>query len=174
MRPLSRQRILFPVATFAAVAIYVIWWVTYAGIHYEPRYSIRPPGAAAEVRGTSIRLMSLVRSDQLADANGGPPELPYPGAVWVVAEFESLRHNPVEKLSCSSTTLLGPQGRLWDPEMFRVERLKECQTDNPVGQVVRYESIYMVPARYAEQLIGIAVEDHSSAARTPVLRPALP
>ena len=80
-------RILFPVAVFAAVVIYLIWWVTYAGIHYNPRYSIRPPGAAADVNGTSVRLVSLVRSDLLTDASGGPPEVPDPGAVWVVAEF---------------------------------------------------------------------------------------
>ena len=71
MRPLPMQRVLFPIAAFAAVAIYLIWWVTYAGIHYNARYSIRPPGAAAEVEGSSVRLLSLVRSDRLADASGG-------------------------------------------------------------------------------------------------------
>jgi hypothetical protein len=172
MRVLPRQRILFPVAAFAAVAIYVTWWVTYAGIHYEPRYSIRAPGAAAEVKGTSVRLLSLVRSDRLADASGGPPELPHPGAVWVVAEFESLQHDPAEKLLCSSMRLLGPQGRLWNPELFRVQRaMQECQPNQPVGQAVRYESVYVVPARYADQLIGIALEDRSTAARTQVIRP---
>jgi hypothetical protein len=172
MRALPMKRILFPVAAFAAVAIYVVWWVTYAGIHYDPRYSLRPPGAAADVKGTSVRLLSLVRSDQLADASGGPPEIPHPGAVWVVAEFESTQHDPADKLSCGSTRLLGPQGRLWNPELFRVQRtMQECQSSQPVGQAVRYESIFMVPARYADQLIGIALEDRSTAARTQVIRP---
>ena len=97
MRPLPMQRILFPIAAFAAVAIYLIWWVTHAGIHYHARYSIRPPGAATEVEGSSVRLLSLVRSDRLADASGGMPVFPDPGAVWVVGEFESLRHDPAEK-----------------------------------------------------------------------------
>jgi hypothetical protein len=153
------------------VAIYLIWWVNYAGIHYDPRYSIRPPGAGAEVRGTSVRLLSLVRSDKLADASGGRPELPHLGAVWVVAEFESVQHDPAEKFSCGSTRLLGPQGRLWDPELFRVQRALECKPENPVGQAVRYESIFMVPARYADQLIGVALEDRSTAARTQVIKP---
>jgi hypothetical protein len=172
MSVLPMQRILFPVATFAAVAVYVIWWVTYAGIHYEPRYAIQPPGATAEVKGTSVRLLSLVRSDRLADARGGPPELPHPDAVWVVAVFESVQHDPAEKLFCGSTRLLGPQGRLWNPELFRVQRaIEDCKPNHPVGQVVRYESIFMVPARYADQLIGIALEDRSTAARTHVIRP---
>jgi hypothetical protein len=172
MRALSMRRVLFPVATFAAVAVYVTWWVTYAGIHYEPRYAIQPPVAAAEVAGTSVRLLSLVRSDRLADASGGSPELPHPGAVWVVAEFESVQHDPAEKLSCGSTRLLGPQGRLWNPELFRVQRaMEDCKPNHPVGEAVRYESIFMVPARYADQLIGIALEDRSTAARTQVIRP---
>ena len=49
MRLLPIRRILFAVAAFAAVLIYLIWWVTYAGIHFNPRYSVRPPGASAEV-----------------------------------------------------------------------------------------------------------------------------
>jgi hypothetical protein len=165
-------RILFPVAVFAAVVIYLIWWVTYAGIHYNPRYSIRPPGAAADVNGTSVRLVSLVRSDLLTDASGGPPEVPHPGAVWVVAEFETVRHNPAEEFVCG-TKLLGPRQRSWIPEPYLVKRVTEsCQLHNPVGQAVRSESIFMVPARYADQLIGIAFFDNSTAARTQVIRPA--
>ena len=152
----------------------MIWWVTYAGIHYNARYSIRPPGAAAEVEGSSVRLLSLVRSDQLADASGGMPLFPDPGAVWVVGEFESVRHDPAEKFLCG-TRLLGPQRRVWIPEPFpEVKRVTEdCQTNNPVGQAVRFESIFMVPARYADQLIGIELYDPSTAARTPVLTPPL-
>lgn len=47
---LPMRRILFAVAALAAVLIYLIWWVTYAGIHYIPRYTVRPPGAAGEVQ----------------------------------------------------------------------------------------------------------------------------
>jgi hypothetical protein len=171
MRPLPMQRILFPVAAFAAVAVYVIWWVTYAGIHYNARYTIHQPGAAAEVQGTSVRLVSLVRSDQLVDANGGPARFPHPGAVWVVAEFELVRHDPAKEFLCG-TQLLGPQRRTWIPESYVVKRaIERCQPDNPVGQAVRSESIFMVPARYADQLVGIALFDNSTAARTPVLTP---
>jgi hypothetical protein len=174
VKSLPLQRILLLIAALAAVAIYLIWWVTYAGIHYNTRYSVRPPGAPAEVQGTSVRLLSLVRSGQLADASGGPPEVPDPGAIWVVAEFEAVRHDPAEKFLCSSTTLLGPQGRVWIPELFRVQRrTEECRPNLPVDQAVRYESIFMVPARYADQLIGIALWDNTTPARAPVLTPAL-
>jgi hypothetical protein len=81
MRLLPLRRILFVVAAFAVVLIYLIWWVSYAGIHYTARYTIRSPGASGEVQGTTVRVLSLTRSDQLADAEEGEPDLPYPGAV---------------------------------------------------------------------------------------------
>jgi hypothetical protein len=169
MRPLSMRRILLPLAAFAAVVIYVIWWVTYAGIHYNPRYSIRPPDAVAEVQGTTVRLVSLVRAGELTDAGGGPPELPVPGAVWVVAELETVRLNPAKEFPCGAK-LLGPEGRLWNSEPFRVRRATEwCKPDNPVGQAVRFESIFLVPARYADKLIGVALVDLGTAERTAVL-----
>ena len=172
MRLLPIRRILFAVAAFAAVLIYLIWWVTYAGIHFNPRYSVRPPGASAEVSGTSVRLLSLIRADQLHNAAGGEPASPDTGVVWVVAEFESVRHDPVEKFSCG-TRLVGPQRRVWIPEPVpSVKRVtEECRPNNPVGQAVRFESIFKVPARYADQLIGIELFDNSTAARTPVLTP---
>jgi hypothetical protein len=97
MRLLPLRRILFVVAAFAVVLIYLIWWVSYAGIHYTARYTIRSPGASGEVQGTTVRVLSLTRSDQLADAEEGEPDLPYPGAVWVVAELEALWHDPAKE-----------------------------------------------------------------------------
>ena len=171
MRLLPLRRILFAVGALAVVLVYLIWWVTYAGIHYNPRYSVRPPGASAEVQGTSVRLLSLIRADQLRNSAGGQPALPDPGAVWVVAEFEVVRHDPANEFGCE-TKLLGPQRRLWATESFHTSRSTDsCQRDNPVGQAVRFESIFMVPDRYAQQLTGIALADSSTAARTQVLRP---
>jgi hypothetical protein len=79
MRVLPLRPILFALAAFAAVLIYLIWWVSYAGIHYIPRYNLRPPGASGEVQGTSVRLLSMIRSDQLAAVEGGQPGIPEPG-----------------------------------------------------------------------------------------------
>ena len=50
MRMLPVRRILLVVAAVTAVSIYLIWWVTYAGIHYTPRYSLRPAGASGDVQ----------------------------------------------------------------------------------------------------------------------------
>ncbi len=167
----STRRILFVVAAFAAVGIYLIWWVTYAGIHYIPRFSMRPPGASGESHGASIRLLSLTRADQLSDAGGGQPALPEPGAVWVVAELEVVRHDPVKEFFCEAQ-LLGPEGRLWSVASVRVQRpTPDCNRDLGVGQPARSESIFMVPSRYADQLSGLALTDSSSAARTPVITP---
>ena len=85
-----------------------------------------------------------------------------------------MRHDPVEELVCGAK-LLGPQQRSWIPESYLVKRATEsCQLNNPVGQAVRSESIFMVPARYADQLVGIALFDNSTAARTQVIRPPEP
>jgi hypothetical protein len=174
MRLLQRRRMLFPIAAFAAVGIYLIWWVTYAGIHFAPRFSMRPPGASGELAGASIRLLSLTRADRLADVKGGRPELPEPGAVWIVAELEAVQHDSTKDFLCD-TRLLGPEQRLWPKaSLLRVSRaLPYCDSDLTVGEhTSRFESIFMVPARYADQLSGIALMDTSSAARTPVIRPA--
>jgi hypothetical protein len=173
MKLLPIRRILFPIAAFAAVGIYLIWWVTYAGIHFIPRFSLRPPGASGELAGTSIRVLSLTRAHQLTDAKGGQPGIPDPGAVWIVAELEAVRHDPTKDFFCD-TRLLGPEQRLWSTaSLLQVSRaMPSCKSDLVVGQPTRFESIFMVPARYADQLSGIALMDGSSAARTPVIRPA--
>ena len=171
MSVLDMRRILFAVAALAAVGIYLIWWVTYAGMHYIPRFSMRPPGASGESHGASIRLLSLTQTDQLGDAEGGQPALPDPGAVWIVAELEVVRHDPAEEFFCEAQ-LLGPERRLWSTASVRVNRsTPDCSRDRGVGQPARVESIFMVPARYADQLSGLALTDSSSAARTPVITP---
>jgi hypothetical protein len=172
MRALPLRRILFAVAALAAVLIYLIWWVTYADIHFEPRYSLRPPGESAEVQGSSVRLLSLVRSGKLTNLNRPAPVLPDPGAVWIVGQVESVRHDPEKKFYCG-IKLLGPEGRLWSPEIAIGRSTPDCDPDSPVGQVIRFDVIYMVPARYAGQLIGVTLADTSTPARTPVLRPPL-
>jgi hypothetical protein len=176
MSVLPMRRILLAVAAFAAVLIYLIWWVTYAGIHFSPRYRLLPPGVSGEVQGTSVRLLSLTRSDQLANAGPGQPGLPDPGAVWVVAQLEALRHDPGKEFFCE-TELIGPEWRHWSTaSLFTasagVQReTPACSLDLAVGQPMRFESIFTVPARYADQLSGIALEDDSTAARTPVITP---
>lgn len=164
------QRILFAVAALGAVLIYLIWWITYASIHFESRYSLRPPGDSVESQGSSVRLLSLVRSGELRNLNRPQAVLPDPGAVWIVGQLESVRHDSARKFSCD-IELLGPEGRLWSPDIPIGRSTPGCDLDGPLGQVIRFEVIYMVPARYADQLMGIALEDKSTPARTPVLRP---
>jgi hypothetical protein len=170
------RRIVFAVAALAAVLIYLIWWVTYAGIHFSPRYRLLPPGVSGEVQGTSVLVLSLMKSDELINV-GGQPGLPDPGAVWIVAELEAVRKDPAKEFLCG-TELIGPEWRQWPTASLstaasRVQRsTPSCPLDLAVGQQIRFESIFMVPARYADQLSGIALRDDSSAARTPVIRPA--
>src|SRR3712207_9004211 len=92
MRELPLRTALFSSAAGAMVLIYLLWWTTYADIHFEERFAQQPPGAAGQVAGTSVRLVSVTRSDLLArQLYGGPPEPASPGTVWVVAEFEAVQ-----------------------------------------------------------------------------------
>jgi hypothetical protein len=171
MRTIPMKRVLFVVGALAAVGIYLIWWVTYAGIHYIPRYTLRPPGATAEVQRTSVRLLSLTRADQLVNDEEDKPGFPDPGTVWIVAEFEAERHDPAQDFYCD-TRLMGPQQRLWSPAPPVGRTTPGCRSDDlAVGQPGRFEAIFSVPTRYANQLVGIALPDDSTAARTPVLTP---
>jgi hypothetical protein len=176
MRMLPVRRILFVVVAFTAVSIYLIWWVTYAGIHYTPRYSLRPPGASGDVQGTSVRLLSLIRSDKLAASDGGQPGSPEPGAVWIVAELEAVRRDSAKEFLCGAE-LVGPEWRRWTAASLLtasagVQRsTPSCPLDLSVDQPVRFEALFLVPARYANQLLGVALRDDSTAARTTVIRP---
>ena len=138
MRTIPMQRVLFVVAAVAAVAIYLIWWVTYAGIHYIPRYTVRPPGTAVEVQRTSVRLLSLIRADQLINAEEDKPGLPDPGTVWIVAEFEAerllLRH--AADGSAAATPVLTPP-LLADEKRVRSLLLSTAARDFPTLAAVR-------------------------------------
>ena len=67
MRTLPLRTTLFVAAVVAMVLLYLFWWTTYVGIHFDERYVQRPAGAVGEVGGTTIRLLSLTRSAMLAD-----------------------------------------------------------------------------------------------------------
>jgi hypothetical protein len=91
--------------------------------------------------------------------------------VWVVAELEALRHDAVKEFYCGAQ-LIGPEQRLWPTTSVLTKRaIQSCPLDLAVGQPVRFEAIYMVPARYADQIGGIALSDSSTAARVAVIRP---
>jgi hypothetical protein len=119
-----------------------------------------------------VRLLSLTQTDQLTEVDGDQPELPDPGAVWIVAELEAVRHDETKKFLCL-TEVVGPEGLRWEPADVYIERsVPRCDSSElPVDQPHRFEALYMVPRRYADQLVGIALPDNSTADRTPVIRP---
>ena len=92
--------------------------------------------------------------------------------MWIVAEFEAVRHDASQDFLCD-TQVMGPQQRLWTPVTAEVTRATpSCSPEDlVVGRPLRFESIFMVPVRYADQLAGVALPDNSTAARTPVLTP---
>lgn len=172
MKPLPVRTGLFVTIAFSLVLLYLIWWSAYTHVHFESRYTPQPPGAAAEVLGTSVRLLSLTQTDQLTEVDADQPEVPDPGAVWIVAELEAVRHDEANQFLCL-TEVVGPGGVRWEPADVYIERsVPRCDSSElGVDRPHRFEALYMVPRRYADQLIGIALPDNSTADRTPVIRP---
>jgi hypothetical protein len=170
----SRRRAwLQTVAVLLVVVIYLLAWSSYSAAHTLDRYRRLAPGEAATRAEGRTRLLSLTRADRLTDSKGGRDAVADAGTTYVVAELELTQQQPVEYPYCSGV-LLGPGGRTWQLAGTSVERaVSSCDPSAVVvGRPYRYEGIYEVPLRYADQIVGVALPDQTEAGRTPVLRPA--
>ena len=140
-------------------------------MHVEPRYAGQPSGAAGEVAGTSIRVLSLTAAPQLADQEyGGAPESAAPGTVWVVAELEGVQAPGAAEFACT-LELLGPDGRRWTPQLKTARRLPSCPSAELSPRPTRFETVFLVPERFRGRLVGIALLGASDPGRVPVLTP---
>jgi hypothetical protein len=163
---------LFLTAVGALVMLYLLWWTTYAGIHFHERFMQQPAGAAAEVSGTSIRLLSLRQSTLLADQKfSSVPEQAGSRTTWVVAELEAVQQPDASDFYCT-LEMVGPGARRWKTQ-YKVNRtLPSCDHEEiGSGRSVRFEAIFLVPQQYADQLMGVALMDPSVADRVPVITP---
>jgi hypothetical protein len=157
------------VITAALVAIYLIWWVSYAEIHQHSRYRQLAPGAALTTRGLTLRLERVVIADQLLDESGDePPAVAAPGAVWVVAQFQVTERDPSQ--SCCEFLLVGTDGSAWSDTYPSVTRAVGSFFSSDTAPY-RFEETYEVPTRAADHLAGVVVQDQTSPAPMPVLRP---
>ncbi len=165
--------LLLVTSALTAVVIYLAWWLTYSGIHLHERFEQLPPGQPGLQHGSSVRLLSLTRTNLLVDSDGGDPGKPDPGAVWVVAELEATVKGSPDDFFCVQT-LVGTQQRVWESTTPTVDRkLSYCDHDDiKPGTPYRFEMVYQVPEDDADQLAGIALSDSSTPDRTPVLAPA--
>ena len=166
------RTVLFVTVVYALVLLYLLWWTTYVGIRTEERFVQQPAGAAGEVSGTSIRLLSLRQSTLLADQRyGGAPQQASSGATWVVAELEAVRRPDAREFYCT-LELVGPDGRRWDKQSNITRTLPWCDSKEIVpGRTVRFETIFLVPERFADQLVGVAVLNPATPDRVPVITP---
>jgi hypothetical protein len=166
------RTVLFVTAVGALVLLYLLWWTTYAGIHFQERFVQQPAGAAGEVGGTSIRLLSLRQSKLLADQKyGGVPEQASSGTTWVVAEMEAMQQPDAPDFYCT-LELVGPGRRHWETQSKFNRTLPGCDHEEiGSGRSVRFEVIFLVPQRFADQLMGVALMDPSVADRVPVVTP---
>lgn len=171
--PLSRRRAWLLLGVVAlVVVVYLAVFSVWAHTHTTPRYAQLAPGAVGTRGGAEFRLLSLTRSAELADAEGGQPQVADAGATFVVAQVEVLRRVEDGPFLCG-VDLLGPGGRVWTPTSLEVQRaVPTCSgADVAVGQWRRFESVFLVPERYADQLVGAALTDSSGPDRSAVLRP---
>lgn len=172
MRTLPLRTALVTTTVACLVLLYVVWWTTYAGIHFNERYVQLAPGAAGQAKGTSIRVVSLTQTPQLANQKyDDPPKSADPGAVWMVAVMESSHEAGAPEFLCT-VELLGPDGRRWEKTGEGSRALPSCVSDevNAPGPV-RFEEVFEVPQEFAAQIMGVALVDMSDADRTVVLTP---
>ena len=168
----TRNRWWILIVPVALVAIYTVGWVVYADRHLRPQYSRSAPGAAADARGATWRVLALTSTSSLFStaSSNDRPAVPDAGAVWVVADLEVLQPAAGDRFSCE-VELLGPGEQVWETGVPPVSRAASCDPDAfMVGQPYRFEAVFQVPERAAHRL-GILVPDSSTAARTPVLTP---
>jgi hypothetical protein len=172
MRPFPLRTALGSTAVACLVVLYLLWWTTYADIHFNERFAQRPPGIAGQVGGTSIRLLSITQSKLLADqTNGGVPEQASPGTTWVVAQLEAVQPPGAPDFYCT-IELLGPGGRLWDKQFKVARTTPECRSDDlKSSRPVRFETIFLVPERFGDRIAGVALMDPVVADRVPVITP---
>ena len=172
MRPLPLRTVLYLISVSCLVVLYLLWWTSYAGIHFNERFAQQPPGATGRAGGTSIRLLSISRSDLLADQEfGGAPKPADQGTTWVVAELEAVQQSGAPEFFCT-LELAGVDGRLWDKRFQTGRTVPDCDSDElKSGRPVRFETIFEVPKRYADQITGVALTDPTVADRVPVITP---
>ncbi|WP_375424420.1 hypothetical protein [uncultured Friedmanniella sp.] len=170
--PSRRRAWLLAAAVALLVLVYLTVWSTYAAVHTGERYRQLAPGTSGTRDGADFRVLSLVRTDRLADRSGQDPQIVDAGAVFVVAELEMVQRQPTTFINCSDAYLLGPGGRRWESIITDVQRqVPFCDSDDVViGHPYRYETVYLVPLRDADAVAGVALVDVSTPARTPVLR----
>jgi hypothetical protein len=171
-RTLPIRTTLVTVAVGCLVLLYVLWWTTYAGIHFDQRYTQRPPGEPAQTGGTTIRVVSLTSTPLLADQKyAGPPEPAASGAVWVIAVLEATQPPGAAEFYCT-VELLGPDGRRWEKESKFTRTLPYCGSDvvQP-GPPVQFEMIFSVPERYVGQIVGVALLNPLTPERVDVVTP---
>ena len=170
---LSRRRSWLVLAALALLtAVYLTGWSAWATLHVTERYEQRAPGAPASRGGAEFRVVSLTQSSELADSTGGEPQAADPGAVFVVAVVEAIPRVAAPSTLCT-VALLGPDGRTWEPGTVRVQRrVPYCSAaDARPGQPYRFESVFLVPERYAGALRGVVLTETGGAGRSAVLRP---
>ncbi|QGN34511.1 hypothetical protein [Microlunatus sp. Gsoil 973] len=155
----------------ALVLMYLSIWMTYAGTHTYERYRQLAPGETTTVDGVRYKLIKLTRTEVIVDGDETKPS--QAGAVYVIAELEILTR---KKDPVCSVELVGSSKRTWEAQtsFFDRELPQYCgDFDHPVtpGKPWRFEQVFLVPAKLADQLYGIAAPDRSSPAPVPVLTP---
>jgi hypothetical protein len=159
----------------ALVLVYLTLWTLYSMTHLSSfgRYEQVPPGAATREGGADFRLLNLVQSEELASTDG-EPQLSSSGAVWVVATLEVTQRVKDPNFLCT-TELLGPDHRTWEySTLLDADRSLSqfCHNEElELGEPYRFEQVYEIPARYADQVFGVVVVDPVNSTPQQVLTP---
>lgn len=165
------RRWLYLAIVVSLVGLYVVWWMTYAGLHLPPeRFEQQPPGAVVMSQGAEFTLISLTQTTDLLDRQGELNPAPA-DAVWVVARLDVTPRIKNDLLSC--TVVLVAEGqRSWERNGDYVSRpIDRCVPDDAViGQTYPIEADFTVPITDVDRIVGVGVSQFNGS-RDPLLTP---
>ena len=168
-----RRAWLITALAFLLVCTYLSLWAAFSGSHTYPRYRQLAPGAPGTSGVEHYRVLSLT-SSEIAASDGGDPEPAPAGTVWVVATLQVTIDQPEELIGCD-LSLLGPGGRVWGTTLDGPSRALHGYCDSEdvrPGVPYTFEGIYEIPTGYADQVRGLVLVNHLSAAPSQVISPA--
>lgn len=154
--------------------MYLVLWTLYSMTHLSstPRFEQLAPGAAASLLQADFSLLSLVETQDLAVVGGKPPTLPA-GALWVLATLQVVQHAKAPTFACSPE-LVGSEHQVWERADVYVDRTLSsfcADEDLHLDQPYRFEAIFEIPARYADQVFGVVLVDGGASTAQQVLTP---
>ncbi len=138
---------------FGLAAVYCVGWGAYVDSRAVDHYRQLAPGQTTTINGLTVRAERIAVLE-VFDAWGDDPQDPAPGAAWVEATVR-VEGTPTVDYERCQFDLLGPDGRLWEPESsYDDSVISECGPELGSASV---RLVYQVPAADLDAIMGVVI-----------------